>query len=85
MKAKLITLFMMVALQSFYIQVMGQSEQLWTSGAVVDKQNEPLPGVTVNIKGIGQGVITDSDGKYRIKIPNKNAILVFSFIGFSNE
>ena len=85
MKAKLITLFMMVALQSFYIQVMGQSEQLWTSGAVVDKQNEPLPGVTVNIKGIGQGVITDSDGKYRIKIPNKNAILVFSFIGFQAQ
>ena len=85
MKAKLITLFMMVALQSFYIQVMGQSEQLWTSGAVVDKQNEPLPGVTVNIKGIGKVVITDSYGKYRIKIPNNNAILVFSFIGFQAQ
>ena len=43
MKARLITLFMMVTLQSFYIQVMGQNGQLWSSGSVVDKQNEPLP------------------------------------------
>ena len=85
MKAKLIKLFTMVALLFSYMQVMGQTEQSWASGSVVDKQNEPLPGVTVNIKGGNQGVVTDLDGKYRIKIPNKNAILVFSFIGFRTQ
>ena len=85
MKARLITLFMMVTLQSFYIQVMGQNGQLWSSGSVVDKQNEPLPGMIVNIKGSSQGVVTDLDGKYRIKIPNKDAVLVFSFIGFQTQ
>ena len=64
---------------------MGQNELLWTSGSVVDKQNEPLPGVTVNIKGGSQGVITDVDGKYRIKVPNRKAVLVFSFIGFQTQ
>lgn len=58
MKAKLITLLMMVALQSVYFQVMGQNGQLWTSGLVVDRQNEPLPGVTVVVKGSKQGVVT---------------------------
>ena len=85
MKARLITLFMMFALQSLCIHVMGQNELLWTSGSVVDKQNEPLPGVTVNIKGGSQGVITDVDGKYRIKVPNRKAVLVFSFIGFQTQ
>lgn len=85
MKAKLITLLMMVALQSVYFQVMGQNGQLWTSGLVVDRQNEPLPGVTVVVKGSKQGVVTDIDGKYRINIPNKNAVLVFSFVGFQTQ
>lgn len=76
---------MMFALQSLCIHVMGQNELLWTSGSVVDKQNEPLPGVTVNIKGGSQGVITDVDGKYRIKVPNRKAVLVFSFIGFQTQ
>lgn len=76
---------MMVALQSVYFQVMGQNGQLWTSGLVVDRQNEPLPGVTVVVKGSKQGVVTDIDGKYRINIPNKNAVLVFSFVGFQTQ
>lgn len=85
MKAKLITLLMMVALQSVYFQVMGQNGQLWTSGLVVDRQNEPLPGVAVSVKGSKQGVVTDIDGKYRINIPNENAVLVFSFVGFQTQ
>lgn len=85
MKAKLITLLMMVALQSVYFQVMGQNGQLWTSGLVVDRQNEPLPGVAVSVKGSKQGVVTDIDGKYRIYIPNENAVLVFSFVGFQTQ
>lgn len=42
--------------------------------------NEPLPGVTVKIKGHDTGTVTDMDGKYSVKA-NKGAILVFSTIG----
>ena len=42
--------------------------------------NEPLPGVTVSIKGKDTGTVTDMDGKYSIKT-NQGDILRFSAIG----
>ncbi|MBW8324175.1 MAG: TonB-dependent receptor [Prolixibacteraceae bacterium] len=55
------------------------------SGKVTDSSGSPLPGVSVVIKGITTGVITDSDGKYTLsKIP-ENAILQFSFVGMKTQ
>ena len=45
--------------------------------------NEPLPGVTVRIKGKDTGTVTDMDGKYSIKA-NKGNTLVFSTIGMKH-
>ena len=51
-------------------------------GIVTDKDKQPLPGVTILIKGSTTGVITNEKGEYEIIIPNiKNIILSFSFIG----
>ncbi len=52
------------------------------TGTVTD-QNEPMPGVNINIKGTTRGVITDNDGKYSITVPNRGAVLVFSFVGYT--
>ncbi len=53
------------------------------TGVVKDAQkNEPLPGANVTIKGTTTGTITDMDGKYILEILDKNAILVFSFVGY---
>src|SRR5688572_3633956 len=41
-----------------------------------------LPGVNITIKGTTLGTTTDTDGKYTIRVPDGDAILVFSFIGF---
>ncbi|MDJ1495325.1 TonB-dependent receptor [Cytophagaceae bacterium DM2B3-1] len=48
---------------------------------------EPLPGVSVSLKGTTQGAITDKDGKYSLNIPSgqENGILVFSSIGYLSE
>src|SRR5690606_40184413 len=51
------------------------------SGLVLDDQGEPLPGVSILIKGTQQGTITDSEGRFSIQIPDENAVLVFSFVG----
>ena len=52
------------------------------SGRVMDKRGNPLPGVTVILKGTNIGVATDVDGKYEITIPREYATsLVFSYIG----
>ncbi|MDR1370186.1 MAG: TonB-dependent receptor [Dysgonamonadaceae bacterium] len=52
------------------------------TGIVSDK-GETLPGVSVVVKGTTLGVITDIYGKYTIQVPNRDAILVFSLIGYN--
>ena len=53
------------------------------TGRVVDDKGNPLPGVTVAVKGKDGGVTTDVTGKYTIEIPDDTATLVFTFVGFS--
>jgi len=55
------------------------------TGTVTDKNNEPLPGVNIQVKGSSTGVITDIDGNYMISISDENAVLVFSYIGFLTQ
>ena len=49
-------------------------------GTVTDDAKDPLPGVSIVIKGTTQGTQTDFDGKYTIKVKNGD-ILEFSYIG----
>lgn len=51
------------------------------TGKVTDVQGEPLPGVTILIKGTTLGTTTDVDGNYSISIPEGNAVLVFRMVG----
>ncbi len=61
-------------------------QQETVSGKVTDSQTgQNLPGVNIHIKGTTQGVITGADGKYSIAVPDKNAVLVFSFIGYISK
>ncbi|MBC5620130.1 SusC/RagA family TonB-linked outer membrane protein [Butyricimonas hominis] len=56
------------------------------TGKVTDKDNIPLPGVTILLKGTTLGITTDMDGKYSLTIPGvENPVLVFSFIGMKKE
>ncbi len=55
------------------------------SGKVTDEHNQPLPGVSVSVKGTTDGAITDSNGSYSLSVSDENAILVFSFIGYLTE
>jgi len=52
------------------------------SGKVTDK-GDPLPGVTVVVKGTVSGAITDVNGTFRITVPNAGAVLQFSFVGYT--
>jgi TonB-linked SusC/RagA family outer membrane protein len=56
------------------------------SGTVTSKgDGMPLPGVNVLVKGTAAGTTTDSNGKYTITADSENAVLVFSFIGYSSQ
>lgn len=53
-------------------------------GTVNDGTGEPLPGVSVVVKGTTNGTITDIDGKYNIRA-KENDIIVFSYIGMLSQ
>lgn len=55
------------------------------SGKVTQERGEPLPGVNVLIKGTTIGTTTDAGGSYAIQVPDENAVLVFSFIGYASQ
>ncbi|GAB3991658.1 TonB-dependent receptor [Spirosoma daeguense] len=56
------------------------------SGKVLSSDdNNPLPGVNVTVKGSSRGTTTDANGTYRISIPNDQAVLVFSSVGFVSQ
>ncbi|MGY0034941.1 SusC/RagA family TonB-linked outer membrane protein [Pedobacter sp. NJ-S-72] len=55
---------------------------LTISGMVRESSGQPLPGTGIKIKGTSIGTVTDGNGKYVIKVPDKTAVLVFSSIGF---
>jgi TonB-linked SusC/RagA family outer membrane protein len=51
-------------------------------GKVTDEKGEPLPGVSIVIKGTTKGTTTDVDGKYQLLAPGADDVLIFSFVGF---
>lgn len=55
------------------------------TGKVTDNNNQPIPGATVRIKNTQQAVVTDFNGVYNIIVPDENAVLVFTFVGFSPQ
>ncbi|MDR1743784.1 MAG: SusC/RagA family TonB-linked outer membrane protein [Dysgonamonadaceae bacterium] len=67
------------------LSVKEKNQQLTITGTVTDESGEPLPGVNVVVKGTTIGVITRTDGKYAINVPNKDAVLSFSFLGFATQ
>jgi TonB-linked SusC/RagA family outer membrane protein len=60
-------------------------QQKPVSGKVTDSSGSPLPGVSVVIKGTTNGVITDSNGNYKMTNIPENATLRFSFVGMKGQ
>ncbi len=66
---------------------MSQSlQQHQVTGTITDgTTGETLPGVSILIKGTTLGTVSDMDGRYRITLSDNNAVLVFSFLGFTSQ
>ncbi|MFA8449284.1 MAG: SusC/RagA family TonB-linked outer membrane protein [Bacteroidales bacterium] len=60
--------------------ILAQSKNM--TGTVTDENDEPLPFVTVVVKGTTQGTTTGIDGKFTIGVKDSD-ILVFSFVGYN--
>lgn len=60
-------------------------QQARVAVTVTDENGNPLPGVTVTVKGTTLGGLTDGSGKYTISNVPENSTLVFSFIGMKTQ
>jgi TonB-dependent starch-binding outer membrane protein SusC len=58
---------------------------LGVRGKVTDSGGAPLTGVTVYEKGTTNGTISDYDGNYSFTLQSKDAVIVFSYMGFLTE
>jgi TonB-linked SusC/RagA family outer membrane protein len=62
-----------------------QTAGIVISGVVSDESGSPLPGATVLLEGSSTGVVTDVSGRYTISVPNSDAVLVFSSVGYATQ
>lgn len=60
-------------------------QQPAVKGKVTDAAGQPLPGVTVVVKGTARGTVTNADGDYSLTNIPEDATLVFSFVGMRTE
>ncbi|WP_025144931.1 SusC/RagA family TonB-linked outer membrane protein [Pedobacter jeongneungensis] len=54
------------------------------TGQVQNEKGQPIPAVTVRLKGTDQVTITDKDGRFQIEVPDGSVVLQFSYVGYAN-
>ena len=63
----------------------GAYAQVNVKGTVKASNNEPLIGVNVIVKDTRLGTVTNIDGEFNFTVPNTNAVIEFSYIGFKTQ
>lgn len=64
---------------------LGLFAQIKVSGVVLDKDKEPLIGVSILVKNTVQGTVSEIDGSYNLSVTDANVTLVFSYTGFTTQ
>lgn len=62
-----------------------QQQTVTITGVVKDKSGEPIIGANVLEKGTSNGVITNVDGEYTLKVSGSNSVLIISYIGYKSQ
>ena len=84
---KLVFVCMLAGMLTVHAEVTPQAyasvrQGITVTGTVADANGETMPGVNVVVKGATIGTVTDFNGAYSIQVPNEDAALVFSFMGY---
>ena len=61
------------------------SADITVKGTITNELGEGLPGVSVLIKGSQTGTATDANGNFQVEVPDQNARLVFSYVGYVTQ
>ncbi len=79
---KQFTLALALAILMSCFSVYAQDRAL--SGKVTDASGNPLPGVSILVKGTNRGTTTSADGTYKLNVRD-NEKVVISYVGFSSQ
>lgn len=79
MKEKIKIIFLL-----FFLGIGMTFAQTQIKGVVVDTSGDPIIGASIQIKGTGQGTVTDIDGQFTLSAPS-NAVLVISYVGMKTQ
>lgn len=74
-------LILCLVLTPFYLLAQNST----VKGTVKDIDGEPIIGASVKVKNEKNATITDLDGNYSLAIADKNAILVFTYVGYDSQ
>ncbi len=61
-----------------------QTNQI-TGRVTSSEDGEPIPGVSVSVKGLTLGTVTNAEGIYNLNVPSEAKTLVFSFVGLKTK
>ena len=75
------SIFFVVLLMCITVSFAQTIGSITVTGTVVDEKGESIIGATVQVEGTTNGVITDIDGKYSVRVENDKSTLRFSFVG----
>ncbi len=76
---------LLLFLSLIFCTLFGFAQEKLVKGKVTGSDQLGLPGVSVVEKGTTKGIVTNSDGDFQLTVSGKDAILVFSFIGFTTQ
>ena len=86
---KLVTLSVLLFFAGMYFPVEStaqtNSNGIPVTGVVLDQSGEAVIGANIIVKGTSAGAVTDADGSFSIQIPNENAVLQISYLGYKTQ
>ncbi|HBX21256.1 MAG TPA: hypothetical protein DEF88_12500, partial [Porphyromonadaceae bacterium] len=68
-----------------WIISLGMVAQTSIQGTVTDAGGTPMIGVNVIEKGTTNGIMTDVDGKFALRVASPASTVVFSYVGFMTQ
>ncbi len=80
LRRSLIFLLMLFLAVSF-----ASAQEITVTGTISTKEEGPLVGANVAVQGSTLGTVTDIEGKYSIKVPGPDAVLIFTFVGYGTQ
>src|SRR5688572_27452736 len=70
---------------TFLITAYGAWAQQVVRGKVTDEKGAPIGGANINVKASATGTITDTAGRFSLRIPSDTRVLVVSALGFGEK